>query len=446
MRIVIFSIGTQGDVRPFVALGKGLRALGHSVCVATGETCEALVRAHDLDFSPLTADFLELMASDPNAMKKGLNPFALVKTVRKHLGEMASDWAIQGRNAVSGADLVIGNGMVSLLAASLAELAGADYVETQLQPVTPCPDIPPMMLKPGRRPLPGFVNLALYQLMRGVTWQMLSGAYKTLRRDLGLTPYPWYGPYYQKESQQRRRLLAYSSQLLKRSPYWPENIQVVGNFQLRESSVWQPPAALSAFLTAGSKPIYIGFGSMLGDDKAAFSQKIIDAIRASGQRAIIATGWGGLDVVPDSDTFVIDAVPHDWLFPRVALAVHHGGAGTTAAAARAGIPSVVIPFFGDQPFWAWCLQQAGVAPAALPRKNFQPQALADAIGIALSEAMQARARMLGEQLSKEDGVGNAIAQLQDWGLIPSGKGADGAEATPESAVVPLSQHCHGAAV
>lgn len=417
MRIVILSIGTQGDVRPFVALGLGLKQQGHNVCIASGKTCEALVRQHGLDFSPITADFLEIMAKDPRAMQKGLNPFALVKTVRGHLKDMAKDWAEQGKAAVAGADLVIGNGMVSLLAASLAELEGARCVESQLQPVTPCPDIPPMMLKPGSKALPGFLNLGLYQLMREVTWMMLGAAYKQLRHDLGLKPYPWYGPYFSAESKSRKRLLAYSPNLLKPSPHWPNNVKVVGSLQLKEAQQWQAPNELTDFLAAGEPPIYIGFGSMLADDQEQFSQKILQAIEKSGQRAILATGWGGLTAQSSPNIMVIKSAPHDWLLPQVSMAIHHGGAGTTAAAARAGVPSIVVPFFGDQPFWAWCLKEAGAAPAAINRKTFTANELVTAINTAKQPQMRENAKQLGQKMATEDGVTAAINQLKNWKVL-----------------------------
>lgn len=411
------SIGTQGDVRPFVALGVGLKEQGHDVTIATGKTCEPLVIRHGLGFAPLTADFLEIMAKDPRAMQKGLNPFALVKTVRGHLKAMAKDWAEQGKAAVVGADLVIGNGMVSLLAASLAELEGARCVESQLQPVTPCPDIPPMMLKPGRKRLPGVVNLGLYQLMREVTWLMLGAAYSQLRSDLQLKPYPWYGPYFGAESKSRKRLLAYSPNLLQPSPHWPDNVKVVGSLQLKEAEQWVPPGELTDFLAAGAPPIYVGFGSMKADDQAEFTKKILQGIKRAGQRAILATGWGGLEAENDDDLLVIESAPHDWLFPRVSIAIHHGGAGTTAAAARAGIPSIVVPFFGDQPFWAWCLKQAGAAPHALNRKKFRVSELEDAIYAALQPQMRQQASELGKVMADEDGVTRAIEQLKAWNFV-----------------------------
>ena len=119
MNICIFSIGTQGDVRPFVALGLGLQAKGHRVCIATGKSCEALVRDSGLDYAPLTADFLEVMARDPEVLQRGLNPLALLKTARRELKAMSADWPEQAMSAARGASLLMGNGMVAALASAL---------------------------------------------------------------------------------------------------------------------------------------------------------------------------------------------------------------------------------------------------------------------------------------------------------------------------------------
>lgn len=422
MRVTILTIGTQGDVRPFVALGAGLRRQGHAVRIATNRSFADLVTSAGLDFSPLTADFLEFMASEPDAMARGLNPFIVLSAARRRLKEMASDWADEGRAACHDADLLIGNGMVAPLAASLAEALGKPYVESQLQPVTPCAEIPPMMLPPPRRPLPGVVNRSLYHLLRVLTWQVLSPAFNgVVRRQLGLRGYPWVGPYYQQRPGRLGVLYGYSGNVVPRPAEWAPDVRVAGYWFLDQAEAWQPPAELSRFLDAGPKPIYIGFGSMLSGRAEAFTDLVIDAVRASERRAIIATGWGGLvdrGAGDDDRILFVKQAPHDWLFPRVAMAVHHGGAGTTAAAVRAGIPSVVVPFFGDQPFWAWRLEQLGVAPPRLDRKTLTAPALAAAIAAASTETMRGAARRLGEQVRAEDGVGAALRTLAEWGLEP----------------------------
>jgi UDP:flavonoid glycosyltransferase YjiC (YdhE family) len=147
---------------------------------------------------------------------------------------------------------------------------------------------------------------------------------------------------------------------------------------------------------------------------------VLEALRQSGQRGILAQGWGGLEQrdLPD-DVLMLQATPHDWLFPRMAAVVHHGGAGTTAAGLRAGVPSIVVPFGADQPFWGKRIHELGAGPRPIPYRKLTVQHLKDAICIAIADqAMQQRATKLSKQLQTEDGVAQAIGiieQLQGYG-------------------------------
>jgi UDP:flavonoid glycosyltransferase YjiC (YdhE family) len=167
---------------------------------------------------------------------------------------------------------------------------------------------------------------------------------------------------------------------------------------------------------------------MCAHEPQALTRTVLQALRQSGHRAVLARGWGGLQEAacatgPDGDTqgnndiFWLDEAPHAWLLPRMLLAVHHGGAGTTAAVARAGIPSVVLPFLGDQPFWAWRLHTLGVAPPALKHQRLRVAALVQALGEATSETMRQRAADLGARLRQERGAEEAVVALRSWGLL-----------------------------
>ena len=187
-------------------------------------------------------------------------------------------------------------------------------------------------------------------------------------------------------------------------------------------SQWRPSEALSEFLAAGPKPVYIGFGSMVSSNATWFTETVLAAIKKSGQRAVLASGWGGLageEGAQSEQIFFLRHAPHDWLFPRMSAAVHHGGAGTTAAAVRAGIPSVIVPFYGDQPFWARCLNRQGVAPPAVERKAMTADTLASALAATQHPAMIERAVALGNAVRVEDGVGEAVRYLREWGLLPA---------------------------
>ncbi|AOD16293.1 glycosyltransferase [Xanthomonas fragariae] len=415
--VVIAVLGTQGDVRPIVALGRGLQERGYPVRVLTSSNFEALIRANGLEFFPLSGDHWKLLQGNPEVANMHGSRRAVWNIWRTHLLMWARDWAAQGRAACADAGLIVGVGSVSFLAHSLGQAYGVPMVFAHLQPLTVSRHLP-SMVAPNLR-LPGLVSAALQHMARFACWYLIRPVLNELVRPaLGLTAYPWNGP----DRSAMRVLYGYSAHLCPRPPDWPKSVQICGFWQLPQPQ-WQPPAALQAFLKAGPPPLYIGFGSMTSSDSAQLTATVKAAVRLTGQRALLASGWGGLaagEAAADDDAerfFHLEQAPHDWLFPRVAAAVHHGGAGTTGAALVAGVPSVVLPFGYDQPFWAHCLAQRGVAPPALERAGLQPETLADAMRQASAPAMRAAARALGQRIAEEDGVSRAVDQLEAWRLL-----------------------------
>ena len=187
---------------------------------------------------------------------------------------------------------------------------------------------------------------------------------------------------------------------------WGPHISVAGFFFLNLAASYTPAADLAAFLEAGPPPVYIGFGSIVVDDPDAMTKLIFEAVEITGQRALISKGWGGLGAdsvgIPDG-VFMLGNVPHDWLFKHVSCVVHHGGAGTTAAGIAVGKPTVVVPFFGDQPFWGAMIAKAGAGPLPIPYKNLTAQKLASAIMEALKPPALERAQELGKRIGSEKG-------------------------------------------
>ncbi|MCC4621611.1 glycosyltransferase [Xanthomonas cassavae CFBP 4642] len=414
--VLIATLGTHGDVRPIIALGRGLQERGYPVRVLTSANFEALIRANELDFFPLSGDHQKLLQGHPDVAEMRGGWRGIWGTLRAQLLEWARDWAEQGRAACADAGLILGVGSTSLLAHSLGQAYGLPVVFTQLQPLTASRHVPLMVMPTVR--LPGLVSVALHHAVSFAGWQLMRPALNGIVRPaLGLPAYPWSGP----DRSAQRVVYGYSEHLCPRPPDWPDRAQVSGFWQLPQPQ-WQPPAALQAFLQAGPPPLYIGFGSMISSDAAQLTATVKAAVRLTGQRALLASGWGGLAAAQDASDdaqrfFQLEQAPHDWLFPRVSVAVHHGGAGTTGAALAAGIPSVVLPFGYDQPFWAHCLAHRGVAPPALARVGLQPETLADAIGQASAPSMRAAARALGQRIREEDGIGRAVEQLEAWGLL-----------------------------
>ncbi|MBX9400586.1 glycosyltransferase [Lysobacter sp. BMK333-48F3] len=416
--IAIFTIGTQGDIRPLVALGRGLRSAGYPVRIVTSDNFAELVRGAGLEHYPLTSDFHAMLHADRSIADRGLDMREMARVFRRQYAQWARSWVAEGRAAIEGAGLLIGVGNSTLLAKSLAEAHGIPFAAAQLQPLTPSRLVPPVVLAGKKRNLPPLLNVASYHLLRHLVWHVMKPALNDIvRPQLGLKKYPWYGPYYRNAD--TRVVYGFSRHVSPRPADWPQNVQIAGYWFLDDAG-WQPSPELQAFLAAGPKPVYIGFGSMVSSDATQFTQTVVDSVRKSGRRAVLATGWGGLDHPDgalDEQIFFIRQAPHDRLFPLMSAAVHHGGAGTTAAAARAGIPSIIVPFYGDQPFWAHSLNALGAGPAALDRNRLDADILADALEQAHDVPMQQAAAALGERIRAEDGVAEAIRHLRSWGLL-----------------------------
>ncbi len=418
-RIVVFTVGTEGDARPYVALGKGLHEAGHDVTLATSREFQSLVQAEQLTFAPLTADFQEMMRRHPEVLDQPRQR-VVAGVLRREMSRMADSWAAEAVAAASSADLVIGSGNVSLLAASAAERLGIPFVRSQLQPFDPSRSLPVTLFRVPRVTLPGPLNLLVHRVTRLLIWRFLQRMVNGVRRDLGLPRYPWRGPWSLPLAAGGRILYAFSQHVVPRQPEWPARIALPGYFVLARSQAYEPPPGLSRFLDRGPRPIYVGFGSMMTGRSGQLLALILAALRQVGRRAVIGSGWTDLaaGLASRDDVCIVPSVPHEWLFSRVALAVHHCGAGTSAAAMRAGTPSVPIPFVGDQFFWAWQMNRLGVATAALDRRILRPPQLAAAIEAASGAEMASRAAELGARLRAEDGVQAAITQLRDWALLP----------------------------
>ncbi len=201
-------------------------------------------------------------------------------------------------------------------------------------------------------------------------------------------------------------------------PEWRGRAELTGYWFLDRSADWQPPAQLEAFLRDGTPAVYAGFGSMTMKNPDVALDAIVTAVERVDCRAVISAGWAGLQ--PQRISNCIDAtndMPHDWLFPRMASIVHHGGAGTSAAALRAGRPSVVIPFFSDQPFWGRWLERIGATAKPLPIKRLSADELAKAIDLTLtSRTLREAAEGLGTRIRQEDGVARAAELVEQAAL------------------------------
>lgn len=416
MRIAIIAPGSRGDIQPYIALGEGLHRAGHDVRVVTNKDFEGLVRSHGLSIRPVDIDIQAAMQS--REASAAIEGGGLIASFRK-LAELAKDGARKlmetGLGAAEGADAVVAGFGGMLAGASIAEKLGIPLVQAYNVPFTPTAEFPGVLF-PWMSVWPRAVFHRLsHWLTRQVIWQMARSAGNAARTEIfGLPPAP-FGTFSGSEVFRRGPLLyGLSPSVIGRPADWDANIHVTGYWFTGEPEGWTPPRDLVEFLDRGPAPVYVGFGSMSSEKPEATMRLVLDAVARSGRRAVVHSGWAGLraESVPD-DVLVVGSVPHSWLFRRAAAIVHHGGAGTTAAAFRAGVPSVVVPFHGDQPFWGRLTTRLGVGTRPIPRRRLTSERLAAAIEEALtSDEMREKAAGLGEQVRREDGVATAVRLIE----------------------------------
>lgn len=415
MNITLIATGTQGDVRPLVALGKGLQAAGHNVRLATHQNFASLVTDCGLTFSLLHGDMEALMRDQAvgDALAKN-NPLAQLSLMKKKLLVLNEQWMRGSLEACQDADLLIG-GFGGLIAGQpVAEKLGLPFIQAWITPFTPTRTFPAVSFPMLRNWLGGRLNRPSHVLgWRLMAWPMQRASVNLARRNvLGLPPAPQPdGPLAYFENRTWPVLNAYSAHVVPCPADWAAHLHITGYWFLDPPADWQPPDALVDFLQAGPPPIYLGFGSMSHGDPQAATRLVLEALRRSGQRGILLSGWGGLTQadLPDS-VYMTDSVPHSWLFPQVAAVVHHGGAGTTAAGLRAGKPTICVPFISlDQNFWGWRAADLGVGLPPIPSSRLTAEKLAQAIRTAVNDStMQQRAAELGAKIRSEDGVARAV--------------------------------------
>jgi len=396
-----------------------LKEAGQVVRLVTHQDFEELVRSHGLDFWPVGGNVRDIAESREMRERLGKRSFlAVMSQMAKEAQRGALVLAEGGLAACQGMDLVLGGigGLFTGLA--LAEKLGLPFLQAYYIPFTPTRAYPSFIAPKLPSWFGGSLNRLSYQAARQIMWQGFRSADRLARQKvLGLPAAPFWGPYNGGPVQHCPILYGYSPSVIPPPPDWGDHIHVTGYWFLDPATDWTPPSALVEFLQAGSPPVYVGFGSMSSRKPEETADIILEALARSQQRAIMLSGWGGLRLANPPDTvFVLGSVPFSWLFPRVAAVVHHGGAGTTSAGLRAGVPSIVVPFFGDQIFWGQRVVELGVGPKPVPRKRLTVERLAQAIQEALTDqTMRQRAVNLGSVIQSEDGVARAVAVVQGMG-------------------------------
>ncbi|KAF5018680.1 hypothetical protein F66182_9326 [Fusarium sp. NRRL 66182] len=439
LNIAIHIVGSRGDVQPFIPIAQLLmkQPYGHRVRICTHPVFKEFVEGQGVEFFSIGGDpeaLMGFMVRNPGLFpsRESFKEGEVSKRRREMLEIISGAWRscieagdgmgepiraadVEHADDLFIADLIIAN------PPSMAHLHCAQKLSIPLHMVFTMPWSP---TKTFPHPLAAMsygdadakvANYLSFMMMELLTWQGLGDLINKFRtQTLNLDPVsPLWG--FQLLSRLRVPFsYLWSESLIPKPSDWDAHLNITGFSFLSLASSYTPPQDLVEFLEKGPTPIYIGFGSIVVDDPQALTEMIFQAIKIAGVRAIVSKGWGGIGAGDaPKDVYLIGNCPHDWLFERVSAVVHHGGAGTTAAGIAAGRPTVIVPFFGDQPFWGQMMARAGAGPVSVPYKQLTAEILAESITFALQSEVQEVARGMALQIQEEDGAGGAASDIQE---------------------------------
>ena len=412
MQVTVIAPGSRGDVQPYVALGKGLKEAGHTVRVLATQDFQDLVTAHALDFFDVGGSMETVTQSMEDVIEQG----SFLKILSSmQLDRVVSKIAGSGLVACQSSDLIIAGLGGLFVGLALSEKLGIPFIQAHLTPFTPTREFPSALMPLPEIRLPSWANRLSHRLTQQMMWQMFRAADNKARiQVLQMAPAQFWGPFASLHRQKQTILYGYSSQVLPHPSDWDDFIHVTGYWFLEPPDGWEPPIDLVNFLRSGPPPVYIGFGSMIKKKPEETADLVLQALERTGQRGVLSSGWGGLkkEDLPET-VFMIDSMPHSWLFPQMSALVHHGGAGTTGAGLWAGIPTIVTPFMGDQPFWGQRVHELGVSPRPILRRRLTVERLAESIRCAVSDMeMREKASRLGERIRAENGIARAVTVIE----------------------------------
>ncbi|UPX12790.1 uncharacterized protein EKO05_0003327 [Ascochyta rabiei] len=436
LNIVIIIIGSRGDIQPFIRIGKILKEdYGHRVRIATHPAFKDFVQKDSgLEFFSVGGNPAELMAF----MVKNPGLIPNIDTIkggeigrrRAQMYEMFQGmWRacinatddetdhmnakMMGDKAPFVADAIIAN-PPSFAPAHIAEKLGIPLHMMFTFPYTPTVQFPhPLANIKVSNVEPTYSNFMSYPLVEMMMWQGLGDLINRFRTDvlrLESISTLW------APGQLYRLKVPYtymwSPGIIPKPKDWGPEIDVTGFVFLDLASNFTPPDDLKEFLDDGEPPVYIGFGSIVVDDPDQFTKLIFEAIEMAGVRALVSKGWGGFGSNADcpDNVFMLENTPHDWLFPRCKAVIHHGGAGTCAIGLKCAKPTMIVPFFGDQPFWGAMVSKAKAgAHECIPYKNLTAERLAKGIKECLTEEAQKNVQKIADSIEAEgDGALNAV--------------------------------------
>jgi UDP:flavonoid glycosyltransferase YjiC (YdhE family) len=428
VRVALITTGSRGDVQPFVALARALQARRVDVWLAAPGAFAPLAQAYDVAFHPLPVDPVGMLATEVGQrwITSGRDPIAFLRGLRELAEPLGEDLADAMIGACDGADVVV-YATLAFPAWHVADARGVPAVQVAFAPTASTAAFPPILFPQPfshvdpweRSPVAAVArgyHRAAHAVFAEALWLPLRRRINHWRATrLSAPPLGLRSPARDVDRHGEPLLHAFSPTILPPPPDWGPHVTTTGTWFLDRPSAWTPPTDLAAFVGAGDPPVVVGMGSMTTRDPRALTRLVLDALRRAGRRGVLLAGWSGLGGVERDlphDAFASRDLPHDWLLPRAAAVVHHGGSGTTAAALRAGVPTVVVPHFGDQPLWGDRVHALGAGPAPVPRSDLTADRLAAAIRAAVDDPLiGARAAAVGAAVRAERGVERAVSAI-----------------------------------
>ena len=417
MKVSIVALGTLGDVAPLTALGGALRRAGHTVRFATQNEYRPYVDQQGLSFAPMDMSTQELfrgvegqkwLAAHDNQLSFVRRLIAIARPLVPRLFEQTLD-------ASRDADAVV-HTWGGMFAHHVAEALGVPSFFASLQPITATRAFPSILAPPALR-LGGAYNRITHLLTEQAFWLPFAREFNQQRVSLlGLQRMSRGGIGPRVRNHALPHLYGFSDQVVARPADWGPGAHVTGYWFPELMTRWQPPDDLEDFLASGPAPVCVGFSSLVVSDPASLTEVVVKALRSVGRRGVLLTGWGAIQERRlGEDMYVTQALPHDYIFPRSAGVIHPAGAGSSAVSLRFGIPTVVMPMFSDQFFWARRLNGLALTPPPVAWRGLTADKLAATLDHALHDiALRQRLASVSRAISAEDGLGAAVDVIERY--------------------------------
>lgn len=399
MRIIIPTIGTRGDIQPYIALALGMQKAGHQVIVVSHPSLKTLVESYEVPFAPMGPD-VDLGKEAALIRGKSKNFMMGFLRVMKFSFRMLEESHLELLELCKGQDLIV----VSHSAAGSIE---ADLLKIPTVSATLMP-----MAIPANDPTTTVLGKAVGKLAGAAMGLVMTRPLDNIRKRVGLSKMGQYGI-----TSPKLNLIPISPVVDPPNPYWEARHQMTGFWFAPAPQNWQPTAALANFLQNGKPPVVISLGAMSisGDDAMQAAKITVDALEKSGVRGIIQ-GWDESmrQLKYSENIFHGGSIPHDWLLERSAAIIHHGGFGTTSSGLKAGIPSMAVPHIIDQFIWGQKLFDLGVGPKPLPRTKMTVESLTEALGdLTTNPSYSEKAQEIGTTIRAENGIANAVRLIEE---------------------------------